>query len=347
MSTLSFDDLRWLHLLWAVLAVGVVGLYGCWQRRRSLRRFASANLLPRLLPAGVPGWRRPLFRLLLICASLIALVAAFIGPRWGTATEQLVRRDIDVLVLLDVSRSMLAQDIAPSRLERAKLAIREDLLPALGGDRIGLITFAGVPSVACPLTTDYGFFRLALDDVTVHSAPRGGTLIGDAIRKAGTLLSNRSDAHQIVLLITDGEDHESYPSEAAAALWEEQRIPIIAIALGDPQRGACIPVDSTPGSETYIEQAGALVLSKADFPTLQRIAAAGTSGIFIPAGTADFDLARIYHRATAAIRNAEQAEQWQTMRPSRSHIFAAIALLLVLMDSFVTEQRRRAAKEPA
>ncbi len=155
----------------------LIGVYGIWQRQRALRRFAAPGLLPRLAPPL--GWGRRLLRLGLIVACLVALVAAIINPRWGEQEQQVVRRNVDVLVLLDVSRSMLARDIAPNRLERALLSIRDDLLPALGGDRIGLITFAGVPTLACPLTNDYGFFRLALSDVSTESSPRGGTLIGE------------------------------------------------------------------------------------------------------------------------------------------------------------------------
>src|SRR5262245_24722511 len=134
MSTVEFDDLRWLHLLWLVIAVAALGVYGIWQRRRALRRFAELRLI-RLGggTAALPGWTRPLVRLGLIIVCLFCLVAAIIGPRAGEIEQVVRRRGIDVMVLLDVSRSMLARDLAPNRLERAKLAIREDLLRALGG----------------------------------------------------------------------------------------------------------------------------------------------------------------------------------------------------------------------
>jgi Ca-activated chloride channel family protein len=337
---LTFDDLRWLHLLWAVLAAGAVGLYGIWRRRVALRRFAAASLLPRLAP-GI-GWTRPTVRLALILASLVALVAALIGPRWGEQTQVLLRRNIDVLVLLDVSRSMLARDIAPNRLERAKLAIRDDLLPALGGDRIGLITFAGVPSLACPLTSDYGFFRLALDDVTTRSAPRGGTLIGDAIRKAGDLFRHGLDTHKVVVLITDGEDQQSYPVEAAAALAQEEQASIIALALGDPEQGARIPVPAERG-EKYLEYEGQPVRSRADFAVLEQVARASPQGVFVPAGTSNFDLGDIYREVASAIRAEQEPQQRRVQQPARYHPFAVAALLLVLLDSALRDGPRQAA----
>lgn len=339
MSDLSFDDDRWLHLLWVVLAVGAVGVYGIWQRRRGLQRFAAAALVPRL--AAGPGLLRMVLRLGLVCMGLAALVAALIGPRWGTQMQQLIRRNIDVLVLLDVSRSMLAQDIAPNRLERAKLAIRDDLLPALGGDRIGLIAFAGKPSVACPLTTDYGFFRLALDDVSIRSAPLGGTLIGDAIRKAGELFEREIDTHKLIILITDGEDHESLPVAAAGAVWEEQRIPIIALALGDDQEGARIPVASGRG-DGWLEYRGEVVRSKADFATLERVAAASSTGLFIGVGTSNFDLGEIFRRVAGDIRAHEETSAQRIQRPSRYQGFAIVALVLVLIDSCLRDGPRRA-----
>ncbi|MCK4340110.1 MAG: VWA domain-containing protein [Phycisphaerae bacterium] len=341
MQDVQFDDLRWLHLLWVVVAIAAVGLYGIWQRRRALRRFAAVGLLPRLTPGT--GWMRPVLRLSLIAVSLIALVAALIGPRWGEQTQHLVRRNIDVIVLLDVSRSMLARDIAPNRLERAKLAIRDDLLPALGGDRIGLITFAGVPSPACPLTTDYGFYRLALDDVSIQSSPRGGTLIGDAIRKADDLFADEIDTHKVIILITDGEDQESFPVEAAAGVWKDQQASIIALALGDPEQGARIPLPGRRG-ETYLKYDSEFVWSKADFTALEQIAGVSNKGVFVPVGTSNFDLGEIYGKVAQVIRYEEETEEQAVRQPSRYHPFALVALLLVLLDSFLRDGPRRVAE---
>lgn len=340
MPSLTFDHLRWLNLLWAALGLAAVGLYGIWQRQRALHAFADLRLLARLTP--LTGWLRPVARLVLIVLSLTALVGALIGPRWGEQTQQLLRRNMDVLVLLDVSRSMLARDIAPSRLERAKLAIRDDLLPALGGDRIGLIAFAGKPSVACPLTTDYGFFRLALADITTQSAPLGGTLIGDAIRKVGELFAKELETHKIILLITDGGDQGSLPVEAAAGVWQDQHIPIVAVALGDPDRGARIPVPGERG-EAYLKYGGEDVVTKANFEELQQVASASPEGLFVAVGTRDFDLGEIYRRVAAAVRADEETQEQQVRQPSRYHPFAVVALLLVLLDSCLRDGPRRAA----
>lgn len=344
MKDLTFDDLRWLYLLWAVLAVAVVGGLGVWRRRRALQRFASIALLPRLT-AGVP-WGRNLLRVGLIVVALVLLVAALVGPRWGEVVQPALRRNIDVLVLLDVSRSMLARDIAPSRLERAKLAIRDDLLPALGGDRVGLIAFAGAPSVVCPLTTDYGFYRLALDDVGVHSAPRGGTAVGDAIRKAGELFAHEIDTHKVVILITDGEDHGSFPVEAAAGLWQDHQAAIVALALGDAVEGARIPVAGERG-ETYLRHGGEVVWSKADAQMLSKVVGVSERGLLVDVGTRNFDLGKLYEQVATATRYDEQTRQQRVHQPARYHPFAVGALLLVLLDSCLRDGPRRRATHAA
>ena len=340
MSNLDFNE-RWLMLLWVVLGVAIVGVYGIRQRRRALRMFASTHLLAHLTPPI--GWARPLLRLGLLVLCLVALVAAIIDPRWGEQEQKVGRRDIDVFVLLDVSRSMLARDIVPNRLDRAKLSIRDDLLPVLGGDRIGLITFAGTASLSCPLTNDYGFFRLALDDVSTKSAPRGGTLIGDAIRKAAVCFPNKLNTHKIIILITDGEDHESFPIEAAGAVWKDHRIPIVTVVLGDEREGARIPL-SSKGGKLYLEYDGQVVWSKANFDDLRKIAAVSNLNAFVPVGTRNFDLGEIYSKVVLPRINYQEKVASETIPlPSRYHGFALTALILLVIDSLLREGPRRPA----
>lgn len=341
MSGVAFDDLRWLNLLWAVLLVALAGAYGVWQRSRALRCFAEPHLLARLAPGG--GTLRWVVRLAVLLSSLLLLTAAIIGPRWGQREQVVMRRGIDVMVLLDVSRSMLARDIAPNRLERAKLSLSDDLLPALGGDRIGLITFAGLAAMKCPLTNDYGFFRLVLEETGVDSVARGGTLIGDAIRKAADAFTDQADSYRVVLLITDGEDQSSFPVEAAQALWSEHEIPIVSVALGDEREGARIPLGKD-GRETYLEYKGETVWSRAKFEDLRRIAAIAPASAFVPVGTRNFDLGEIYReKIVPAIELQRREETERVPLPARYHLFAVAALLLVLLDSFLREGRRSAA----
>ncbi len=335
MNTLSFDDLRWLNLLWLLPLVVAAGLWGLYQRRRALHRLADARVLPAIAPPM--RWSRAVVRLGLITAALVALVAAAIGPRWGQATQKFVRRGVDVMVLLDVSRSMLARDVTPSRLERAKIALRDDLLPVLAGDRIGLIAFAGSASLICPLTRDYGFFRLALDDVSPETIPRGGTLIGDAIRRADEAFDDKSDARKLILLITDGEDQESYPVEAARALWQERKIPIIAISIGDEREGARVPIVRN-GRVEYLKHDGKVVWTRARTEQLRQIAAISPLHGLIRVGTKDFNLGKIYTRQLLpALDVQEHEESARVARPSRAYLFVWFALALLALEALLPD----------
>lgn len=335
MSDVSFDHPRYLLLLAVVGAVGLAGVYGAWQRRRALCAFAAERLLPTLAPPF--RWRRALARTGLVSCALGGMVVAAAGPRWGVGEQRVVTRGIDIMVLLDVSRSMLAKDIAPNRLERAKVAISDDLLPQLGGDRVGLIAFAGIPSLKCPLTNDYGYLRLVLDEISPRSSPRGGTLIGDAIRRAADAFDEESDNDRLMILITDGEDQDSFPVEAARKVWEERRIPVVALGLGDPTEGGRIPVETSSGP-SYLEHDGKVVWTRADFAQLRAIAEASDLKAFLPVGTRDFDLGRIYReRILPGLRYEERVAAEQVARPARGHLFALASLALLLADSFLRD----------
>lgn len=321
--------------MWLVLAVAALLVIAMVRRHRALRRFADAPLLTSIAPPPQTALR--ITKLILRTLALGMLVVALLGPRGGETTVKVFKRNIDVMVCLDVSRSMLARDIAPNRLERAKVSIVDDLIPALAGDRIGVIAFAGVPRLVCPLTDDYGFLRLVLEDVDTRSAPRGGSLIGDAIRKAADYFPTTLDTHKVILLITDGEDHESFPVEAAQAAWEDKKIPVVAIAIGDEREGARIPLPADNG-ESYLEYEGQTVWSKANFDDLRKVAAASDLNAFVPVGTKNFDLGKIYNeQVVPAIRYRERADSEQVKQPPQFHWFAGAALLLVLIEAVLRE----------
>ena len=201
------------------------------------------------------------------------------GPQFGTQYEEVVPRGSDLYVLIDVSRSMLAEDVPPSRLGRAKADVAA-LVNRLEGERVGLIAFAGQAVVKCPLTVDYDTFRRSLDELDPDSAPRGGTAIGDAIRKALEVFHARTERDQAILLITDGDDQQSYPLEAAA-IAAERHVTIFTVGLGDADSGRRIPQKAA--SKSYVEYQGQQVWSKLDGALLKDIALK-TSGVYVPVG---------------------------------------------------------------
>ena len=295
-------------------------------RHRAALQFVDAPMLARLVP--VESIWRFRGRALLLMLSVALLIAAAARPQFGTVTEQVSARGVDLFVLLDVSRSMLAEDVAPNRLERAKSDVL-DLLPKLRGDRVGLIAFAGSPVELVPLTTDQGFFRMALDEVDPNSAPRGGSLIGDAIRRAITALEERRDRDQVIVLITDGEDHESYPLEAAEQA-AERGIQIIAIGLGDASEGARIPKRKEDGSLSWTRESdGQEVWSKLDESLLQQISLK-TSGAWIPAGTRAYDLGQVYEENLAGLTRGTLESSHRRRFRERYQWFAVPGLLFLL-----------------
>jgi Ca-activated chloride channel family protein len=306
-----------------------------------MQSFATANLLGHLL--GEVSFTRQWLRWGMVLAAMVAIVLAAVGPRWGVTYEDVPRRGIDIIFVLDVSRSMLAEDIKPNRLERAKQAI-SDVLSVLGGDRVGLVTFAGTAVMNCPLTINYSALRMELQDVGPLTSTRGGTLIGDAIRLAADSFVDQIKKYKAIVVITDGEDQESYPVEAAKKAFEERGIRTYTVGLGDTGEGARVPNDKS-GKRLYLQHDGQEVWSRMNPQALRDIAVAG-GGAYVPAGTNNIDLGQIYldKIAPAELREFEAA-RIERYRP-QFQWFAGIGLVLLVIASLMTDRSVR-AEQPA
>ena len=249
MSDFQFGNVAMLHGLWLLPALAALMVYASRRRREALRRFVEDALLARIPASSRPDRARRVLKGTLLLAALGLLVVALARPAWDAVTRDVVQRGRDVVFLLDVSRSMLAEDLPPNRLERAKLAVL-DAVDRLEGDRVALAVFAGATVVKCPLTLDYGFFRMALDDASPLSVARGGSLIGDGLRTVlrDVFDSKRSNYRDVVLiLITDGEGSRELPARGGAAEAGEFGVRLIAIGLGDERVGQRIPVGLRSG----------------------------------------------------------------------------------------------------
>ncbi len=278
MSDLQIDNpaaLRWLLL---VVLCGLVVAYGFARKTAALRAFATVNLLPVLAPDLSRG--RQYLKAALILVAMACIVLALTGPRWGTYYEQVQQRQIDLMVCLDVSRSMLAEDAGMSRLDRAKDDINR-LLGRLSGGSIGLVAFAGKATLVCPLTDDYEFYRLMLEDVGPHSAPLGGTNLGEAIAAAVKGFTPGRQAQRVVLLLTDGEDHGDGAVEEARRA-HERGVLLFTVGIGDAKQGALIPLVQD-GRRTFLQYDDQQVWSRMDPTRLKAIAAAG-GGEYHPSG---------------------------------------------------------------
>ncbi len=317
----------------------VLTLHSHRRRRVARTTFAAPAMWSRIFPAESRGrfWVKFGLRELAIVTGLIALA----GPRFGTQYEQVVPRGSDLYVLVDVSRSMLADDVPPSRLGRAKTDVAA-LVNRLEGERVGLIAFAGQAVVKCPLTVDYDSFRRSLDELDPDSAPRGGTAIGDAIRKALEVFHAKTDRDQAILLITDGDDQQSYPLEAAEVA-AERHVTIFTVGLGDTDRGARIPQKSD--SKSFIEYQGTQVWSKLDGNLLQQIALK-TNGVYVPAGTRAYDLSELYANHLQGRLGDDSTAQQRIRRSERFQWFLAISLAALLIDLCIVPFRRSEQTSP-
>ena len=320
--------------LWLLPLVAGLLIYAHRKRVAAAKQFVDPAMVQRLMP--VFRSPRPWIKGLLILLGLGLLIVAGARPRFGVYFERVSQRGVDLFVLLDVSRSMTAEDVAPNRLERAKSDIR-DLLTQLWGDRVGLIVFAGKPMVKVPLTTDHGFFRMVLEEIDTQSAPRGGSLIGDAIRKCMEAMPQRRDRDQVVVLITDGEDHDSYP-EKAAELAAQRNVKIFSVALGDSGDGARIPLRDQSGGLNYLKHEGREVWSKVDERLLKQIALT-TKGAYIPAGTRAYDLGQVYANHLSQLARGEIRAEKRKRYKEQFQLFVCLGVGLLLMEMAIPGYR--------
>lgn len=335
MSELRFAEPFWAYAFYA-LAV-FVGLL-VWLERRgggALDRFVSPALQARLVDSP-SAWRRRL-RIVLLSLSAMFLILALMRPQWGMRYVATQTFGAEIMICLDVSRSMLAEDVAPNRLERAKAEIA-DLLTYLDGNQVGIIAFAGRASVLSPMTPDFSFLRLVLEGIGVHSATRGGTRLEEPIRKALAGFGPPGDAARAILLITDGEDQDSFPLDAARAA-AELGVRIIAIGFGDENGSEIYVTDRRSGArERILDASGRPVLSRLDGDLLREIALT-TQGAYVPAGTGLLDLESIYEQHIARLTRAQLTARRKLVR-EEVYQWAVLAGLILLISSVVVSGGR-------
>lgn len=342
-ATLAFDGSAYWWVLALVPLFGALMLFGAVRNRRAMERFAGVELGSLLCPRLSPG--RKIVRGALMICGLLFLAAAILGPRWGMYLDKQKIRGVDIVVALDVSRSMLARDLEPNRLERAKLELKQQLTERgvfRGTNRLGLIAFAGATSLRLPLTTDHSAFRTKLDQLRVGSVSRGGTAIAKAIDAATDLFAvSPADATKIILLVTDGEDHEGQPTEAAQAAFKEHGIRVYTVAAGDPAStvGAQVPTNESPGAPPMLHE-GQIVFSKVSDEELKAIAAA-SEGEYVPLESFNRMVARM-----AALEGKELGTEERMRQRPQYQWFAAMCLILLFWEAALSEIAPRREDEP-
>ncbi|MFQ5877129.1 MAG: VWA domain-containing protein [Acidobacteriota bacterium] len=322
--------------LWLLLGLPVLAALFALdfrRRRKALSAFGEWGSVRRLL-AGVSLERRAIKAALLVAAALF-LVLALARPQWGAKLEAVTRRGLDIIVAVDTSLSMLAEDVKPSRLAQARAAV-SSLIDMLRGDRIGLVAFAGTAYVACPLTLDYGAASLFVDVLDTDLVPTPGTAVAEAIRTALRSYPSGSRRYRVLILITDGEDHEG-DVEAAARAAAEEGVTIYTVGVGSPA-GEPIPLRNERGEVVgYKEDRdNRKVTSRLGESTLDGIAAA-TGGRYYRATAEGIELERIYEEIAGMERRA-LTSRLHTAYEDRYQLPLGVALLLLGLEALLAER---------
>lgn len=315
-----------IFLVFAAL-VPIVGLFWSFLRARRAKALTRITLkVPEAPAAGV--------QMACVLLGLFFVLLAAARPQWGRTRH--VSRSRNVVIAIDVSRSMLAEDVRPNRLERAKADVA-DLIDSLKEDRCALVAFRRTGVLLCPLTTDRAFLRSTLESLTPESAPRGETDLGSAIREALAALDPAADAHNAIIVISDGGDLREEALKNAA-LAKSRGIPIFTVGIGNPRVAATLPAENGRGVQMF---KGQPVTVKLESETLEKIAAASAGGCYVPlatTGMADTTLGDIYRKYLRNVAIKEQNEE-ETSLGERYQIPLGVGLVFLLVGAALSRGR--------
>ncbi len=328
------------QLLWFLLVIPpalIAFLWWSWRTRQQLMtQFIQTRLLP-VLTVGISPTRQKI-RLACLVASVVCLIVALARPQLGFDWEEVKQRGLDVIVAIDTSKSMLAEDIAPNRLKRAKLAAL-DLMEQAKSDRLGMIAFAGGAFLQCPLTIDDSAFRQSVDSLDVNIIPQGGTAIAEAIDTAVASF-REGDNHKAMVLFTDGEDQDSGAVEAAKRAGEAG-IHIYTIGIGSPE-GELLRITDAKGRTDYIrDEQGNVVKSHLNESLLREIAGATPGGFYLPLRGAN-TMETLYEKGIGTLPKSETSEKLIRCYHERYHWPLAAGMVLLLIEVLFPERRREA-----
>lgn len=327
------------YYFYFLLAIPVFFLLYSWLgkwKRETYKKFGDTSVIMQLMPdvSGV----KPLIKFIFRMLAIALLIFAIARPQTGAKLEKAKHKGVELMICLDVSNSMLAQDIKPDRLDRAKLAI-EKLMDQLESDKIGIIVFAGKSYIQLPITTDYAAGKLFLSNVSTDMVPTQGTAIGAAIDMALTSFDfTDKTKNKAIIVISDGENHED-DAVASAKTAAEKGVFVHTIGIGSAE-GSPIPVEGKNGS-TYYKQdnKGNTVISKLNETMLQEIATAG-KGVYVHATTADVGLTKIMDEIDK-MEKKQYDEKIYSDYEDQFQYFIAFAIIFLLWELFIFERRSK------
>ena len=322
--------------LWLLIGVPIIILLYAmvifWQKRTQ-RKFADKELLDRLSPNRSTG--KQVLKIVLLCLAITSFVIALVNPQFGTKLETVKREGVDVVFAVDVSKSMLAEDIAPNRLEKSKQLVTQ-IINNLASDRVGIIAYAGSAFPQLPITTDYAAAKMFLQNMNTDMLSSQGTAIKEAIELAKTYFNDDEQTNRVVFLISDGEDHQGDIEEIAAEA-ARQGIRIVTIGVGT-EKGGPIPIRRNGVIESYKkDNQGETVITRLDEETLKEIASEA-NGKYIDGRTTS----QVVEEVTEILQNMDKKEfESQQIAEYKSQFqwFLALGLLFLLLDILLLERQ--------
>ena len=340
-TSLHFAQSIWI-IVGLIVCLGIIVLFIRFDRRREadLMKLIHPRFRHRLTE-GFSPWRRNLKRGLWVLAVLLLFVAVA-RPQMGYEWREVKRKGIDIVFAVDTSRSMLAEDLTPSRLERARLGII-DFVGRLEGDRVGLIPFAGSAFALCPLTLDYQAFRESLDALDTDLIPRQGTDLASAIKEAERLFDENGNNHRVLVMLTDGEDLQGDVIDAAKAA-AKKGMAIYTVGVGSPE-GATIPLVLGNGRKDFVrDESGKVVKTTLDEATLEKIAEV-TNGLYVRLGRGAEGLNTIYQEKLRMVPKSELNQRMERIPLERLEWPLGLAIGILLLEFFIGDRKRVQSKK--
>lgn len=323
--------------LWLVPGIVLFYLWAARSRKKALERFAGSSTLPEIMKSYDPSKAK--IKNSLVAIAVFLLIITLMRPQWGFRWQEVKKHGLDIMIALDTSNSMLAEDVLPNRLERSKLAIK-DLVRKLHGDRIGLVAFSGGAFLQCPFTADYNGFLLSLDDVTVNTIPVGGTSIAKAIYTAMKGFEGGIKKEKILIIITDGEDLEGGMDKAIERA-KAENVKIYCVGIGTAG-GELIPITDESGKKMFLKDVqGNVVKTRLGEDMLKKIAL-DTGGAYVLSSGAEFGLDLIYDKELSKFEKEEFKSRMEKKYSERFQIPLILALMLLVIEPLVGDRKKYA-----
>jgi Ca-activated chloride channel family protein len=332
---MELDEKKYLYLLFILPVVVVIFLFNLYWKRKKQREFGDLEIIKRLSPER--SFFKPVLKLGVILLALVALIFGLVNPKVGTKVETVKREGIDIVFAMDVSKSMLAEDVAPNRLDKSKQIVSQ-IINQLGSDRIGIVAYAGSAFPVLPITTDYSVAKMFLQSMSPGMVSSQGTSLDEAIKLSGTYFDEKSKTSKLLILISDGEDH-SEGAEVAAEDAKKLGMKIITIGLGT-EKGGTIPLKKNGIVESYQrDNNGEVVITKLNPNSLATIAKI-TGGGYVNGNNTKEVLDYIKNTLDKIQKTEFQATEMAGFQ-SQFQWFLAMAFVLLLVDVFLLERKTK------